>query len=138
MLNVFLQRFRAKEPLRGPDATVNRRVSTNMSSLTDPNEARLFSAAPLPTLESKSGKNDTTTQNASQDVDSEPVVRDRRKSSRITSIQSNQSSATSSEKRPLPADPPVTPSEASGRRGSRIVDSNAEDVMDYGKQVYLR
>lgn len=124
MLNLFLQRFRSKEPLRGPDSssstTSARRGSAN---LTDAKEVRLFSAAPLP-------QSDTTTaiindNSAETEIEAEPIVRDRRLSAKIIVPQAFPSSE--DKERPLSMG-----GDSSGRRGSRVADPNAEDVMDFG------
>lgn len=144
MLNLFLTRFRAKEPLKSADSGVaSRRASAALTPLADPNEAKLFGAAPLPTGESRSSKREGSSPD--EDQESEPVVRDRRGSARIPMTQSPPSTSDNDSKRlsqrPLPSDPVSTPAaESSGRRGSRIMDPsavNAEDVMDYGKDCVV-
>lgn len=144
MLNLFLTRFRAKEPLKSADSgAASRRASATLAPLVDPNEAKLFGAAPLPTGESRSSKKEGSS--ADEDQESEPVVRDRRGSARILMTQSPPSTSDKDAKRlsqrPLPSEPASTTSaESSGRRASRIMDPsavNTEDVMDYGEDCVI-
>lgn len=143
MLNLFLTRFRAKEPLKSADSgAASRRASATLAPLVDPNEAKLFGAAPLPTGESRSSKKEGSS--ADEDQESEPVVRDRRGSARILMNQSPPSTSDKDSKRlsqrPLPSEPATTSAESSGRRASRVMDPsavNTEDVMDYGEDCAI-